>query len=318
MRKVLNCLTVSLYLFFIALVLPSRTHAQRFQHPGLPFTTEDLTRLKANITQEPWLSAYNSFKSSGQSQLSYNPAGPFANVSRSPDLNNNAWKNDMVAIYNLAMMWIFTGDSAYARKATNLLDSWAVTNTSWGGTESMLDIGDYAPYWGPAADILKSTFPGWSTANTAHVNNYFANVLWPTSFVPNPLRDNNKGAIQLKIAFAVAVFMDDKTRWDEAVEVYRIDAGGGLRNSLSNGEVGDAGRDDHWFVQADALMWSAEVAWKQGVDLYAEMDNRLLAIGELYNHYNIDTTGLRFIPFGGYSAYYTNWGLVPGTRRQAA
>ncbi|BAV06997.1 fibronectin type III domain protein [Filimonas lacunae] len=293
------------------------TTAQRFQHPGMPFTTEDITRLKQNITQEPWLSAYNSFKANAASSLSYAPKGPFATVTRAPDLNNNAWKSDMIAIHNLAWMWLFTGDSAYARKATNLLDSWAVTNISWGGNESMLDIGDYAPYWASGADILKSTFPGWSIANTTHVNSYFANVLWPTSYVPSPLRDNNKGAIQLKIAFAVAAFLNDQQKWNQAIEVYRMDAGGGLRNSLPNGQVGDAGRDDHWFVQADALMWSAELAWKQGVDLYAELNNRLLAIGELYDHFNIDTTGLRFIPYGGYSAYYTNWGISGGIRRQS-
>lgn len=305
-------------LLVVMLIKPAHAGAQRFQHPGIPFTTDDLNRLKQNITQEPWLTAYNDFKNSAQSSLSYTPRGPFATVTRAPDLNNVAWRSDMVAIHNLALMWIFTGDSAYARKATNMLDSWAVTNVVWGGNESMLDIGDYAPYWGAGADILKSTFPGWSAANTAHVNSYFANVLWPTSFVPNPLRDNNKGAIQLKIAFAVAAFLNDQQKWNQAIQVYRLDAGGGLRNSLPNGQVGDAGRDDHWFVQADALMWSAEVAWKQGVDLYAELDNRLLAIGELYNHFNIDTTGLRFIPYGGYSAYYTNWGIAGGIRRQAA
>lgn len=324
MKKELNRGITSLCHYLLALyctlcmVLPSKTHAQRFQHPGLPFTTEDLTRLKQNITQEPWLSAWNAFRNNGSSSLSYAPRGPFVTVSRAPDLNNIAWRTDMVAIHNLALMWIFTGDSAYARKATDLLDSWAVTNTVWTGNESMLDIGDYAQYWGTGADILKATFPGWSAANTAHVNSYFANVLWPTSFVPNPLRDNNKGAIQLKIAFAVAAFLNDQAKWNQAVEVYRIDAGGGLRNSLPNGQVGDAGRDDHWFVQADALMWSAEVAWKQGVDLYAELDNRLLAIGELYDRFNIDTTGLQFIPYGGYSAYYTRWGIAGGIRRQAA
>lgn len=264
------------------------------------------------------MSAWNAFKNDARSRLTYGQQGPFVAVSRAPNLNNTAWKSDMVAIHNLAIMWLFTGDSAYARKATNLLDSWAVTNTSWGGNESMLDIGDYAQHWATGADILRATFPGWSAANTQHVSAYFANVLWPTSFVPNPLRDNNKGAIQLKIAFGVAAFLNDQAKWDQAVETYRIDAGGGLRNSLSNGQVGDAGRDDHWFVQADALMWCAEVAWKQGVDLYSEMDNRLLAIGELYNQFNIDTAGLRFIPFGGYSAYYTNWGIRGGIRRQSA
>ena len=35
---------------------------QTLVHPGIPFTLADLNQLKANITQEPWLSAYNTFK----------------------------------------------------------------------------------------------------------------------------------------------------------------------------------------------------------------------------------------------------------------
>ncbi|MES2775587.1 MAG: LamG-like jellyroll fold domain-containing protein [Bacteroidota bacterium] len=289
--------------------------AQRFVHPGIPFTQYDLDQLKANITQEPWLSAYNTFKNDNHSKLTYGQQGPVVSVSRAPNLNNTKWQQDMIAIHHLAFMWVFTGDSAYARKATDMLDAWAVINTSWGGGESMLDIGDYADYWATGADILRGTFPNWTAANTQHVKNYFANVLYPTSFVPYQLRDANKGAIQLKIALGVAAFNDDATKFNEAIDVYRMDAGGGMRNSLTNGETGDAGRDDHWRVQVAALAWGAEVAYKQGVDMYAELDNRMLAIGELYHKYAFIGNTLTYIPMGGYSSFWTNWGIAPGARR---
>ncbi|HEX6432042.1 MAG TPA: alginate lyase family protein, partial [Niastella sp.] len=306
-----------LHLVFIllSLLLFNGLQAQRFPHPGIPFTQYDLDQLKQNITQEPWLSAYNAFKNDNHSKLSYGMKGPFATVTRAPNLNNVAWIEDMVAVHNLAFMWVFTGDSAYARKATNMMDAWAVTNTTWGGGESMLDIGDYAQYWATGADILRGTFPGWSADNTAHVKNYFNQVLWPTSWVPFPLRDQNKGALQLKIALAAAAFLDDPVKFNQAIEVYRMDAGGGMRNSLPNGEVGDAGRDDHWRVQAAALVWGAEVAFKQGIDMYAELNNRVLAIGELYNKYAFEGDTMTFIPFGGYASYWTNWGIPTGARR---
>jgi gliding motility-associated-like protein len=288
--------------------------AQTFVHPGLAFNQADLNQLKANISREPWLSGYNALKNDSHSQLGYGQKGPFATVTRAPNLNNSAWIDDMQAVHNLAWMWWFTGDSTYARKATNMLDAWAVTNTTWGGGESMLDIGDYAQYWGVGAEILRSTFPGWTAANTQHVKNYFANVLFPTSWVPSPLRDANKGALQLKIALAASVFCDDATRFNQAVEVYRMDAGGGMRNSLDNGEVGDSGRDDHWRVQAAALAWGAEVAYKQGVDMFAELDNRVLAIGELYHKYAFDGATMTYIPLGGYASYWTSWGIQPGAR----
>jgi autotransporter-associated beta strand protein len=289
--------------------------AQRFQHPGIPFTKYDLEQLKANITQEPWLSAYNNFKNAAHSQLSYGMKGPHATVTRAPNLNNIAWIEDMKAVLNLSLMWVFTGDSAYARKATNMLDAWAVTNTVWGGNESMLDIGDYAQCWATGADILRGTFPGWTQANTDHVKNYFANVLFPTSWVPGGLRDANKGALQLKIALAAAAFCDDATRFNQAIEMYRMDAGGGMRNSLPNGEVGDAGRDDHWRVQAAALIWGAEVAYKQGIDMYEELDKRVFAIGELYHRFAFEGDTMTYIPLGNYASYWTNWGIAPGARR---
>ena len=287
---------------------------QPFVHPGIPFTQSDLDQLKVNITKEPWLSAYNAFKNDSRSRLDYWMRGPFASVGRAPNLNNEQWKIDMVAIHNLAFMWWFTGDTAYAKKATDMLDAWAVTNTSWSGNESMLDIGDYAQYWATGAEILRYTYPGWTQANTDHVEKYFSEVLFPTSWVPYPLRDQNKGAIQLKIALGAAVFCNDVTKFNQAVEVYRMDAGGGMRNSLPNGEVGDTGRDDHWRVQAAALAWGAEVAYKQNVDMFSELDNRVLAIGELYHKYAFDGASMTYTPFGGYASYWTGWGIQPGAR----
>ncbi|MGM8362192.1 cellulose binding domain-containing protein [Flavobacterium sp. ARAG 55.4] len=316
MRKLNPILLLGILLLFFGFN-PSIIAQKTFVHPGIPFTQSDLDQLKTNISQEPWLSGYNALKNDYRSQLSYTMRGPFATVTRAPDLNNGAWKTDMIAIHNLTFMYVFTDDEAYAAKATQILDAWATTNTVWGGGENMLDIGDYAPYFITAADILKSTYPGWTAANTTHVNNYFENVLYPASWVPNPLRDCNKGAIQIQIALGIAAFLDDEVKWNQAIESYRMEAGATLRNSLPSGQLGDTGRDDHWFGQAWALAWDAEVAYKQGVDMFAELDNRMLAIGELYNHYAIDPSGLTFTPYGGYSVYWTNgWGISTGSRKQ--
>ncbi|WP_166437305.1 LamG-like jellyroll fold domain-containing protein [Niastella caeni] len=306
----------SFWLVVLTFLVGTNAMAQRFVHPSIPFTKYDLDQLKANINQEPWRSAYNALAADNRSKLSYGMQGPFTEVGRAPNLNNTKWISDMQAIHNLTFMWIFTGDSAYARKATNMLDAWAVTNTIWSGGEAMLDIGDYVPYFVTAADILRGLFPGWTDSNTVHVKKYFANVIWPQSWVPYPPRDNNKGALQMEIALSVAAFLDDQVKWDQAIELYRLDATAALRCSLPNGEVGDAGRDDHWFVQAFALMYGAEIAWKQGIDLYSEYGNRLYAIGELYNKYAFVGDTMTFIPFGGSAVYWQNWGIAPGARKQ--
>lgn len=136
-------------------IAPYASAQKKFVHPGIPFTQDDLNLLKANITKEPWLSGYNALKNDARSRLTYNPQGPFPTVSRAPNLNNTQWKSDMQAIHNLTFMYVFTRDEAYAKKATDLLDAWAVTNTSWQGNENMLDIGDYVPYFVTAKRYFK-------------------------------------------------------------------------------------------------------------------------------------------------------------------
>lgn len=293
--------------------------AQSFVHPGIPFTQDDLNQLKTNITQEPWKSAYEALVADYRSNLSYGMQGPRAIVGRAPDVNRSPWINDMIAIHNLAFMWIFTENEEYAQKAIGILDSWAVTNVQWSGDETFLDLGDHAHYFITGADILKSTYPqGWTSLVNTHVRNYFENVLWPHADVPYPVRGQNQGAIQLKLAIGLAVFLDDPVKWQQVIDVYRSDAGGGLPNSLPNGQVGDTGRDEgHWFGQADALAWCAEIAWKQGIDVFSELDNRMLAISELYTRYMVDNTKDTYIPHGGTYGYYNNFGTSGGARRSA-
>src|SRR5687767_1706238 len=85
-----------LFIIFITLFAPLCVRSQTFVHPGIPFTKYDLEQLKANITKEPWLSAYNAFKDDYRSKLSYT-GNPKATVTRAPNLNNTVWINDMIA-----------------------------------------------------------------------------------------------------------------------------------------------------------------------------------------------------------------------------
>lgn len=103
--------------------------------------------------------------------------GPFETVTRNADLNRWTWQSDMQAVYNLALMWYFTGNNAYAQKSHDILLAWATTQTSMGGQESGLMLGDFAYCYAGGADILRGTWPGWTAADTATVQNYFLNVL---------------------------------------------------------------------------------------------------------------------------------------------
>jgi len=182
--------------------------AQAYTHPCIPQTAEDLAFIKASLNQQPWKQGYALLVADGRSSTNYTMAGPFANVSRagSYDANLGAWQNDMIAVYNLARMWYFTGDANYAKKAHDILISWANVNTLFNGNEAGLAMGDHAYAFGGGASILRGTWPGWTSADTTTVQNYFRNVLWPNCQANNNITGpGNKGDIEMEAGIALAV-----------------------------------------------------------------------------------------------------------------
>jgi hypothetical protein len=292
-----------------ALGLPQ---AHAYTHPCIPLNLDDLATLKASLNQNPWKDGYKKLSSSAQSQLTYTMKGPFTTVTRNPDLNLGQWKGDMQAVYNLALMWYMTGDTAYAQKSHDILLAWANTQTSFGGHEIDLSIGDYAGAYAGGADILRGTWPGWTDADTTTVKNYFLNLHWPASIAGfNTIGPANKGDIYMAAGIAIAAFCDDTVKFNHVINNFRTLPASGLTNTLPTGELGETGRDQgHSFGSLAAMAFIAEVAWKQGIDLYSELDNRILACGEYYAR-NTLMTDNPFVTFGSIDyCYYVNNGDV--------
>ena len=298
MKRIHSVLALATALLLLAFGLPQ---AHAFTHPSIPCTADELATIKANLDKEPWKQGYAQLAGDSKSQLTYAMNGPAVNVSRagSYDQYLGPWQNDMTAVYNLARMWYFTGNPAYAQKARDILLAWATTHTSFSGNESGLALGDYAVCYAGGASILRGTWSGWTTSDTTTVQNYFLNVLWPASLAGgNILGPANKGAIYLEAGIAITVFCDDTAKFNQIVNLYRTFHGSGLMNTLATGQMGETGRDaGHAFGSLNALAFVAECAWKQGVDLYSELDNRLLACGEYYAR-NTFTTDNPYVPYG--------------------
>jgi fibronectin type 3 domain-containing protein len=71
--------------------------------------------------------------------------------------------------------------------------------------------------------------------------------------------------------------------------------------------MGETGRDEgHSYGTLLGMAVISEIAWKQGIDLYSDLDNRLLACGEYYAR-NTITNDNPFVPFGSIDYnYYAN------------
>ncbi|MGJ8653632.1 MAG: carbohydrate-binding protein [Opitutaceae bacterium] len=264
-----------------------------FIHPGIGLSLGDLVHVKANLAVEPWLTGYNDLAASSYSSLSYTPNqdGTITDVGHTAAENRNAWRDDMLAIHHLARMWYFTDNAAYAQKARDLLILWANTHTTFLAGETYLDMGYHAHSVFEGAEILRGTWPGWTEADTTTCKTYFENVWWDSPLdhlaVPDPLRSANQGMAQFAAALAIAVFNDDEVKFNQCLEVFRSDAAAALLNTLPNGQVGDTGRDSHDQGQVLLMAWAAETFWHQGVDVFSEYDNRLLAVGEYISRHNL-------------------------------
>jgi regulation of enolase protein 1 (concanavalin A-like superfamily) len=289
--------------------------ADAYTHPGIPLTIADLEAVKAKVAagEQPWKAGYDALAADRRSQLGYTMQGPFATVTRNPHLNRNQWMNDMQAVWNLARMWYFTGNTAYAQKSRDILIAWAKTQKSFGGMEANLDLGDYAFRFAGGADILRGTWSGWTTADTAAVKALFNNVYWPaTGAGGSTLGPANKGGLSLAAATAIAVFNDDQTKFDQVLNLLRTCPTTGFVNTLANGEHGETGRDQgHSYGQMLAMSFIAEVLWKQGIDVYSERDNRLLAMGEYYARFNL-AVKTPYVPMGTTDEYYLSIWDSPG------
>ena len=295
------------------------SQAQAFTHPCIPNTLEELDTIKANLDKQPWKQGYAVLAGDSKSQLNYTMRGPFASVSRAPYLNLNEWRSDMVAVYNLSRMWYFTGNEAYAQKARDILIAWANTHTYFGAWEAALELGDYAVCYGGGASILRGTWPGWTEADTTTVKNYFLNTLWPAALIGGDvIGPANKGALYMAGGISIAAFCDDTAKFDHIINHYRTFHGSGLMNTLPTGQMGESGRDaGHAFGTLNGMTFVAEVAWKQGIDLYSELDNRLLAVGEYYAR-NTFTTDNPYVPFGTIDWQWMNNGYGPYTANRGA
>jgi autotransporter-associated beta strand protein len=280
------------------------SEASAFQHPNIPFTLADLNTVKSNLNTQPWASGYAALASDWHSATNYAMQGPFGFVARNlngwgTNVNLTQWDNDMQAVYYQTLMWYFTSNNVYAQNAHNILMAWANTLTNFTGYEGAFEVGGNTAEYVTAADILRATWPSWTTTDTTNLQSFFTNIYWPVLLIPGTVMSANQGGYEMMGAVAIAVFCDDTNRLNQAITSLTTDSNAGFRDTLPNGQVGDYQRDQgHSFWQIYQVAWAAEVLWKQGIDVFSLFDNRILATTEYYGRYNLPGPNPPFIQFG--------------------
>ncbi|MFW6062094.1 MAG: alginate lyase family protein [Planctomycetota bacterium] len=191
-----------------------------------------------------------------------------------------ALKESAEAVYALSLLTLLDDDAQAGSKAGSILDAWSSTLTGIDRSNPNKAISLYTSYLWPAcvwaADHLRqagATFDGDALGRV--LGEIVLPVVRPT------LYRNNWTCWAICCQTSIACFLGDGQelavaldRWRDLLPEYVSSPAGQTKETLR----------DLWHTQMGLapLACVAEMAWKQGIDLYSAQDNRLLAGVELH------------------------------------
>lgn len=347
MSRLLLAFITSLFVFIN--VKAQLTHSGNFVHLGGVENNEELAFVKDKIDndKQPWAGQFNDLLGWAVAG-NLNAVGDGENGPR--DLAKNAYAN--------ALAWHYTGNTTYADRAVNILNAWA----GFGGYSStagqdLLVGGWLGTLLGPAAELMRD-YSGWPATEQNDLKTMFEKEFYP---VINTMSrwNGNVDLTQIQAMLAIAVFNEDVDEFNAGLARLELrnpayyylstDApssrnyGGSSEANWgeSNGEgsavtdwvdglTQETCRDNGHHAQfaMAATLAAAEIAWHQGVDVYAREEERYVAVLELMAlqltsgnmqgtcEDNVTSTS-RFNTFEiGYNHYHNRMGLdLPETAK---
>ncbi|MGI5459028.1 alginate lyase family protein [Streptomyces sp. CA-249302] len=272
------------------------TGLRAFAHPGLLHSEADIARMKAAVAakQSPVYDGYLAFAAHARSQSTYavQNTGQITSWGRGPTNFQNQAVADSAAAYQNALMWAVTGDRANADKARDILNAWSASLTMVTGADGPLGAGLQAFKFVNAAELLRHTgYDGWADADIARCERSFLDVWYPAVSGYMLYANGNWDLTALQTILAIGVFCEEPVLFEDALRFAAAGAGNGSvphRVVTDAGQGQEAGRDQGHEQLAVGLTGDiAQVAWNQGVDLWAFDDDRILANFEYTARYNL-------------------------------
>ncbi|MCF7975796.1 MAG: alginate lyase family protein [Phycisphaerae bacterium] len=273
--------------------MPFVSFGSDFRHPGLLHSRTDLDRMKQKVAagEEPWQSGFERFKVDQGSQGDYRLRGPGAEIGRSPSVNFGEYDQDANAAYQLALMWAITGDRTFAAKALEIVNAWSKTLKRVSGRDAVLMAGLGPFKMVNAAEILRYTDTGWSDTDIRQCEQMFMQAIYPAIRDFALFANGNWDIAAIQTVMAIGVFCNDRAVFEKGLRYYVNGAGNGrLTHYVINeaGQCQESGRDQqHTQLGLALLSACCEIAWHQGLDLFAYADYRLLAGFEYTAKYNL-------------------------------
>jgi hypothetical protein len=275
-----------------------------FVHPGVINTRASLDFVKGRIAAgaQPWKRAYDELVAHSLSSLSRNPrpyvtveCGPYSN----PNIGCSQERDDAAAAYANALLWAYTGNTARAQKAIQIMNAWSGTITGHSNHNEDLQTGWAGSNWTKAAEIIRHTGAGWASADVTRFQNMLVNVYY-SEISSGSGSNGNWELIMTDAIIGIGVFANNRTIFNRGLELWRgrvpayiyITSDGSLPKAppgrsrpnwygpsrYVEGLAQETCRDlGHTSYGLAAMSYTAETARIQGVDLYGEQSRRLRA-----------------------------------------
>jgi hypothetical protein len=294
--------------------------AGAFRHPGVLLNAGQLAfvRDKIRAGAAPWKAAYDSMAASRWAALTWMPLARDiveCGSGSNPNLGCSDERADAEAAYAHALLWVFTGDEAHAKKAAEILDAWGKVLKNHTNSNARLQAGWAGAVFPLAAEILRATYPGWSAAQVDQFKQMLKTAFLPVIINGDAGSNGNWELVMIEAMMAIAVFNDDHATFDHAVGMWRkrvpaymylktdgmypVPPPGANKSTpqaivaywqgqtmFVDGLAQETCRDfghTEWGIAA--ALGAAETAFQQGVDLYHDEAARLRAAMEFHADY---------------------------------
>jgi len=282
-----------------------------FVHPGVLVNRAQLDEIKKRVAKgtEPQKTAFAALRADKLGALDYAPhprgtveCGSYSN----PDIGCKDEQADSEAAYAQALLWYVTGNTAYAQNAVKIMDSWADKLTG-GHTNANAEVqASWAgAVWPRAAEIIRYSYKPWTDAEIGKFQNMLTTQYLP-SLIHGTCENGNKELTMSEAIVNIGVFNDNRAAFDFGIKMWRgrapatiylktdgpspLEAVGcglaiwgnkGFTPEFVDGLEQETARDSQHSAMAFAgMVDTAETAYQQGVDLYAQVGKRIVAAME--------------------------------------
>lgn len=308
------------------MLVPLKDNSEPMVHCGALHTPEDFEYVKERLDRDPWKTGYEVLVDNYHSHLDY-VANPQETLQRGgAGENYMRAANDVAAAYQMGLRYHLGDGNAYADRAIEIMDSWAVTcKLVTGDTNQALGAGLYGYEFAVAGELLRDYWKEKDADGFARYQQWMLDVFYVANheFLVNHFGTvpghywANWGLCNIASMISIGILADRRDIYNEAIEHFQIgETNGRLTYAINHVFSGDyanlaqwqeSGRDMGHTMLCQGLMGTiCQLTWNQGDDFFGYDDNRYLKGCEYNGRYL--AAGMD-VPFEAYARNWNNaWG----------